>query len=501
MKNADPIKWIIACLLTSSGVMPLRAFTLLGPYAPWMTHAIGYRQATDLGGPMDIQEGYRWNIPLITYGFDQEFVDSFGQGGVEEVEKAVATLNDLPRASDMILTNFPLDTWRNNSVAAALGVVDLKSQTLGALLEQFGLTDSLRFAWAIRDRCVEAQTTNFIVLQRNFDPETLLASSFVNGEQFDYLLQPAIHDVGGVYADAVEVPVLLKDPQLDPVASVLEQPGSFCEGLSRDDAGGLRFLLGNENRKVESLLPGITAAPGSTNPIVNIALRPGVEKIQLMRMPLSNGRFVPVTNSFADTYITDGIVRTQQLQRVVTTPDILFRARDFGLKFYHFLTNDPPFVYADLWTRSDALAWQNNASLNGDAVGAGPGTITPGAEITFNNTGRYNGLGPIGGPYSPLSSSWGSFGESPESLIPSFSNERVTSATASTRLSLEEGQPILTWELLIQVEVNYRIDASANLKDWTPVGNLKSPFFLGFATFRHPISEEARYFRAVWDPE
>jgi len=407
-------------MLTVSIVKPLRAFTLLGPYAPWMTHAIGYRQAGDIGGPMDSHEGYRWNIPVVTYGFDQEFVDSFGQRGVEEVEKAVAILNDLLPASDMVLTNFPLDAWRNNSVAAALGVVDLKSQTLGALLQQFGLTDSVRFTWTIRDRRIEGQTTNFIVVQRNFDPETLLASPFVNGDQFDYLLQPSIYSVAGVFADAVEVSVLLRNPQDDPVASVLAQAGVFCEGLSRDDAGGLRFLLASENRKIESLMPGITPAPENTNPVVNIALRPGVGKIQLVQMSFTDGRFAPVTNLFTDIYITNGIARTQQLQRVITTPDILFRARDFGLKFDYFYTNYPPIVYADLWARSDASSWQNNASLNGASSRAGPGTITPGAEITFNNTGRYNGLGGVlggGFPYSPLYSSWGSFGESPESVV------------------------------------------------------------------------------------
>ena len=48
-----------------------------------MSYSIGYRQYGDAGGPMNINEGYRWNVPVVTYGFDQELVDYFGERGVE----------------------------------------------------------------------------------------------------------------------------------------------------------------------------------------------------------------------------------------------------------------------------------------------------------------------------------------------------------------------------------------------------------------------------------
>jgi len=51
-----------------------------------------------------IEESYRWNIPIITYGFDSEFVEYFGQVGVAEIEKAIAILNALPPASKMSAT-------------------------------------------------------------------------------------------------------------------------------------------------------------------------------------------------------------------------------------------------------------------------------------------------------------------------------------------------------------------------------------------------------------
>lgn len=60
-------------------------FSLLGPYTDWMSRANGYQQPGDVGGPMDITEGYRWNVPVVTYGFDRSFLDYFGSNGVAAV--------------------------------------------------------------------------------------------------------------------------------------------------------------------------------------------------------------------------------------------------------------------------------------------------------------------------------------------------------------------------------------------------------------------------------
>ena len=56
----------------------------------------------DIGGPMDIGDGYRWNVPVVTYGFDQSFLDYFGTNGVAAVEGAIQILNDLPPASSIV---------------------------------------------------------------------------------------------------------------------------------------------------------------------------------------------------------------------------------------------------------------------------------------------------------------------------------------------------------------------------------------------------------------
>ena len=90
------------------------AFSLLGPYADWMDVQKGYQLAGDIGGPMNIGEGYRWNLPVVTYGFDRSFLDYFGSNGVAAVEGAIGILNALPPASSVVLTNYPLATWSFN---------------------------------------------------------------------------------------------------------------------------------------------------------------------------------------------------------------------------------------------------------------------------------------------------------------------------------------------------------------------------------------------------
>src|SRR5437879_639993 len=75
-------------------------FSLQGPLAVWQTHRLGYDiNNPPFGGPMSIGEEYRWDVPLVYYAFSSEFLNYFGQRGVEEVEKAIKILNDLPPMS------------------------------------------------------------------------------------------------------------------------------------------------------------------------------------------------------------------------------------------------------------------------------------------------------------------------------------------------------------------------------------------------------------------
>ena len=129
-----------------------RAFSLIGPYASWMDEAKSFRQpGRDIGGPMNIGEGYRWNVPVLTYGFDASFLEYFGSNGVAEVERAIDVFNNLPPASQLDPTDYPTQVIRLNSQAASQGLIDLKSVTMFLLIEHLGLAEPERFTFCLRN--------------------------------------------------------------------------------------------------------------------------------------------------------------------------------------------------------------------------------------------------------------------------------------------------------------------------------------------------------------
>lgn len=240
-----------------------RAFSLLGPLnnnptLNWQTTAIGYNLADDIGGVMNRGEGYRWNVPVLYVAFDDSFIEYFGNTGVSEVEKALLTFNKLTNFSLMSsnLNEFPLRTTRVNFQAQALGLIDLKSTTLRAITEEVGLTEAERYIYTLRDRNVTTvggiTYTNYLVIQRNYDPVFHQPSSFVNGTLYTYDIQEPFRFNGN--AEAVERP-------LDPVAFIntsvsfgAPNIGNYFIGLTREDVGGLRYLYGTNNIAAERLL-------------------------------------------------------------------------------------------------------------------------------------------------------------------------------------------------------------------------------------------------------
>ena len=77
------------------------AFVLLGPVDPAeQTLAFGGTPVAsanisdELGAPKQLDEFYRWNTPDLTYGFDQSFVQFFGQEGINAVDEAMRAIND-----------------------------------------------------------------------------------------------------------------------------------------------------------------------------------------------------------------------------------------------------------------------------------------------------------------------------------------------------------------------------------------------------------------------
>lgn len=425
---------IFFLLLMSVYLHTGQAFTPLGPFKDWQTAALGYRYQGQIGGPMIPFEAYRWNVPVITYAFDSTFIRYFGTNGMYEVERAIKLLQDVPPVDqivgitnfndpfgpptfDLIVTNNGLPEivaktpYGFNQTAADLGLHDLKSYALSMLVEELGLMDPVNSVWNLRARTTPVPgVTNYGVFIGNYDPVTLLPSSFVNDIPWGYtIFDPTIPGV----ADTIEN-LLGFDPLNNaPVASGYLSPGYFYERLTYDDVGGLRFLYSTNRLVVETLInsgssviqraAGLlggtspwTIVFGSTNistngliltninanlsNVVNAAIRPGVGKLNFYRVEydsLIGQTFVAITNFYTDRYISNSTVVLQPLQRIILQPDILFTAEDLGV-----IGVLPAFT-----ARSGTANWSNNSLLNshGGANVYGPGIINPQIVIRFTD--------------------------------------------------------------------------------------------------------------------
>ena len=374
------------------------AFSLLGPYEPWMEKTKGFRQTSavmlqysvqpaDIGGPMDITNEYRWNVPVITYGFDQSFLDYFGTNGMAAVESAIQVLNNLPPASQIVLTNFASFVQGTNYEAEGLSLIDLKSATLSVLLEQMGLAQSTRHIFALKQwtpafvnepsqaAWISWAIPDYIV-QRNFDPLTLAASTYVNHTLYDSQVNGGGPGIGNF------IDIFPTDPSALLYSAVADENwavGKFYRELTYDDVGGLCYLISTNNVNYETLLPGIFGMGTNANSFVNGAWRPGVDKITFVPQPVDSqaGTFLPTTNQFTDAYFTNGVLVRQQLARAILQPDFLFSAKAFIEEF------SCPDV-----KRTGTTNWINNSSLNGNPGGAGPGVIQPPIDITYNIAGQ-----------------------------------------------------------------------------------------------------------------
>lgn len=432
----------LLCTAVLLGLVPSGfGFSLLGPFAAWQTAvydgfriSYGLTGSGDIGGPRTLSEGYRWNVPVITYAFDSTFINYFGSNGVAAIEEAIGVFNDLPEVT--LITNdgshfyirgerVPMQTKRVNFLAQNLGLLDLKSTAMSLLIEELGLAQPERFTWTLGGRNVRGNPaiTNYTTLKYNFDPITFLPSSFVNGALYSYeILEVTMPNE----ADAIEFAVDPLDFTYTSVAGALGAgfftfggglgSGEFFTGLTHDDVGGLKWLYRTNNFAVESLLTNVTGgrpitgggggSPWSgfllitnfffqgtnftfntnifgtniTNFVVT-GLRPGMNKIRFQRVnfdSLVGQQFITITNRFTDTSISNSRPVIQPVQRAILQPDIVFTAERLGL-----VQNLVPV----LTRRTGTAGWQNNDAINGQdvEVDGGPGVITPPIQISFSS--------------------------------------------------------------------------------------------------------------------
>lgn len=246
----------------------------------WQQVVIGYGLGGDLNAPKNLGEGYRRNTPVMYYAYDVNFLDFFGSNGIVAVDGAFTILNNLTNVSSYSdsLSEFPLDSRHVNYQAQALGLYDLKSFTLGAMTEQIGLADPVRYVWTLHDRFHVGQIAcpvgmEYLVVQRNYDfvsspLNQLQYSPYINDTLYSYQIIEICTGPPDTLALAVPFTV---DPLADnfsPVASFQSLNigyGDFFTGLTRDDVAGLRYLLKAKNVNFESPEPGATLTVITTN--------------------------------------------------------------------------------------------------------------------------------------------------------------------------------------------------------------------------------------------
>lgn len=480
----------------------------------------GYRQSSDIGGPMDLHEEYRWNVPILTYGFDQNFLDYFGTNGIAAVEAAFRILNQLPRGSDVVLTNFPTQVCNDNSLAAQRGIFDLKSATLSALLEQMGLAEPTRNVFTFRT--AETWFFNYVwenqldrlpwwewrdwfipthIAGRNFDPMGCVPTNVVNdnicGGYIRILsLDPLFARIGVYSIDPLAQQYsAVADWRMSDLWPKPVYPGGYFNGLSRDDVGGLKYLLERENVNYETPIHGVSR-PGIGGQHEAAAWRPGVEKIVFIRHPRSAraNRFLPFHYRFVETTVVNGLLVRRPAERIVSRPDFLFSASETGE------TNFPTPMYL----RTGTGRWKNHAKWNGSPTNAGPGVIQPPVVITFNKLGSIVATADSYPQDSPgpwvRESRWGSFGSSAETPIayPAEDARHLEKLSIRLRLwvDLVRQAETPTWQVNVGKGRSVFLQNSSDQARWTTLATVTNVgTAIEWQHFAGSTSQE--YFRVV----
>jgi hypothetical protein len=411
-RSFELMKVFSALTLLALGLPSAFGFSLIGIKEGFQTEALGYFRLTETdvpGAPLpnlfngwtidsddwqfaphNLGEGFRWNVPVLYYSYDESFLRYFGSNGVAGVDAAANVFNALPKVSEMSsdLSEFPLDEARFNYTAAALHLFDIKSAAMEMFITRLGLADPERWTWCIRARIGlpgGCPNFDFDVIQRNFDPLTWAQTKYVNGNLFTYTWQQFCA-VFNDRSDAIETKV---DPA-STYETALATPkitypnilyfGLFHSSLTRDDAAGLRYLYATNNYVTEiaptnvvmfetnnvgtnitTLSVSLLAAQALTNsPAGLAALYPGLVAIQ--------------TNSYPSNVVTTNIVAF-----ITNVPPW---TPAFGLLTVGFVTNRvtnsiviPEYTYANLLTfqfingQWVAVPLTSLSALNGTSVG------------------------------------------------------------------------------------------------------------------------------------
>lgn len=274
------IVWLAMLAVLLLNGKPARAFSPSGPIANgpdgYQTADIAYNVPglDELSAPKNIAQEYRRNTPVMYYAPDANFLNFFGAQGVTALDNAFAIFNSVTNVNSYStnLLEFPFSAERVNQRAQALSLMDLKSEVMGLMTEQLGLFQPVRAVWMLRARTgttipCTAGGEIYTVIQRNIDvvpdaSDTFQFSSYVNNTLYSYFIFEDCGVGAPPDADAVEFPT---DPLASTYTAVADYeslwysgllPGNFYTYLTRDDVGGLRYLLDTNNYNIESTGPG-----------------------------------------------------------------------------------------------------------------------------------------------------------------------------------------------------------------------------------------------------
>jgi len=131
-------------LLLFANVRQAGAFSIIGPLEPWMSSPNGFNPLPYDGlpeGPKQIGDEFRRNTPVMYWACDETFLDYFGSNGLYAVQQAFSAFNSVGKLSSysLDLSEWPLESQRHNFAAQALNLLDIKSSTMDALMEQLGI--------------------------------------------------------------------------------------------------------------------------------------------------------------------------------------------------------------------------------------------------------------------------------------------------------------------------------------------------------------------------
>jgi hypothetical protein len=256
----------------------------------------------DIGAPKNYQEEYRRNVPVLYYAYDDNFSGVtgdgwFGQAGENAVDQAFAIMNSVANVDSYSsdLHEFPFQSQTFSYKAQNLYLTDLKSVALHLLVEQLGLTEPERYAWTLHDRYIPPGTvcpigTEYLVVQRNFDPvrsplNQVQYSVYVNNVIYTYFIEEDCDHHPPAWS-AITVP-RGQDTTAELYTAVAAnnyagsyngsgymgglQVGGFYTGLTRDDVGGLRYLISTNNVNYEAPALGSALIGSTTIGVTNLS--------------------------------------------------------------------------------------------------------------------------------------------------------------------------------------------------------------------------------------